>query len=190
VERSGEHSGGDEALVAAAKEGDSAAFEGLLRNHEAEVLRVVRLLGIPAADHEDVAQEVFIRVFRHLDSYRPGRSFGGWLYRIAVNACHDHRRRAARRSREEAASEQREAVDDRPGLEVLAGGSESRGLLEGALEALSERERAVFVLCEMEELPTREVARALQISSITVRRHLGRARRRLQEFLEKKSADL
>lgn len=189
MERSGERSGGDEALVAAAKEGDSAAFEGLLRNHEAEVLRIVRLLGVPPADREDVAQEVFVRVFRHLDSYRPGRSFGGWLYRITVNACHDHRRRAARRGREMDAVEHPEAVDGRPGPEELAGGSESRGLLEGALTALSERERAVFVLCEMEELPTREVARALQISSITVRRHLSRARRRLQELLEKKQVE-
>ncbi len=182
-------SGGDEALVAAAKEGDSAAFEGLLREHEAEVLRVARLLGVPAADREDVAQEVFIRVFRHLDSYRPGRSFAGWLYRITVNACHDHRRQAARRLREESAAGGREAVDVRPGPEELAEGSRSMDLLEGALAALSERERAVFVLCEMEELPTRAVARALQISSVTVRRHLGRARRRLQALLEEKQSD-
>jgi RNA polymerase sigma-70 factor (ECF subfamily) len=186
VERSGEPNGGDEALVAAAKEGDSAAFEQLLRSHEKDVLRLVRLLGIPPADREDIAQEVFVRVFSHLDSYRPGRPFGGWLYRITVNACHDHRRRAARRGREEAEHELEKAADNRPGPEELAGGSESRSLLEGALAELSERERVVFVLCEMEELPTRQVARALQISSVTVRRHLGRARRRLQQVLSKK----
>jgi RNA polymerase sigma-70 factor (ECF subfamily) len=185
VERSGEPNGGDEALVAAAKEGDSAAFEGLLRNHEADVLRVVRLLGIPAADREDVAQEIFFRVFRHLESYRPGRSFGGWLYRISVNACHDYRRKAARRGREEGGPPPEQAADRGPGPEQRAGGRESALRLEQALKALSERERAVFVLCEMEELATREVARALQISSITVRRHLGRARRRLQELLQK-----
>ncbi len=70
-----------------------------------------------------------------------------------------------------------------PGPVELYDSADQRSRLERALAALSERERAVFVLCELEDQPTRMVARALGITAITVRRHLGRARRRLQQIL-------
>jgi RNA polymerase sigma-70 factor (ECF subfamily) len=174
----------DERLVEAARSGEPRAFERLLERHESRVLRVLRLLGIPRDDREDVAQEVFIRVFRHLHGFRAGQPFSGWLYRITVNASHDHRRLLRRRreapQREGAVAER---ADEGPGPAERLDRGDRRRRLERAMESLSERERAVFVLCELEELPTRQVARALAISSITVRRHLGRARRRLQETL-------
>jgi len=175
----------DEQLAEAAREGESAAFDRLLRRHEGPVLALLRSLGVPPDDREDVAQEIFIRLFRHLDRYRPSQPFGGWLYRISVNACHDYRRQKLRRRGEQPGSEaaMREATDGAPGPSELYSGVEEKSRLEKALEELSERERAVFVLCEMEELPTRDVAKALRISAITVRRHLGRARRRLQAIL-------
>ena len=90
----------DEALIAAATRGETRAFEKLLDRHESAVLRVLRLMGVPAQDREDVAQDVFVRVFRHLRSFQRGRSFGAWVYRIAVNAAHDYRARQGRRSSE------------------------------------------------------------------------------------------
>jgi len=168
----------DDQLVAAARSGDERAFETLLRRHESRVLRVLRLLGIHSNDRDDVAQEVFVRVFRHLSGFRTGHTFEAWVYRIAVNACHDHRRRASRRQREEiearpllGTEESSAAHDEQVGL---------RDLLEQALDELSERERAVFVLCELEGMENKGVARTLGISTITVRRHLSRARTRLQ----------
>jgi RNA polymerase sigma-70 factor (ECF subfamily) len=175
----------DGALVSAARRGDTQAFEALLLRHEGRVLRLLRLFGIPAADREDVAQEVFVRVFRHLRGFRPGRSFTGWIYRITVNAAHDYRHDARRRAqREDAWDPAYEASPDgRPGAGELLELEDSRRGLERTLERLSGRERAVFVLCELEELSTREVARALGINAITVRRHLGRARDRLRALL-------
>lgn len=176
----------DDDLVIAARRGDGRAFEALLDRHQARVLRVLRLLGVRQEDREDVAQDVFVRVFRHLDRFRTGRSFSAWVYRIAVNASHDHRRKLAQRR--ESSLETR-AADETPaaaaGPDDLAHRLDRRRRLERALDALSERERAVFVLCEMEGQPTRVVARGLGITSITVRRHLGRARARLQSELEK-----
>jgi RNA polymerase sigma-70 factor (ECF subfamily) len=166
-------------LVAAAQGGDVRAFEALLAAHEAKVLRVLRFLGVPASDREDVAQEVFVRVFRHLGGFRRGRPFGAWVYRITVNAAHDWRLRLAG-TREEV-----------PWNEGAAAGRPASGpdpdlarRLQAGLGALSERERAVFVLRELEGLETKDVARALGITSITVRRHLGLARDRLRRFLE------
>lgn len=174
----------DGRLVEAARRGDARAFEQLLERHESRVLRVLALLGVPRDDREDVAQEVFVRVFRHLDRFRAGQPFSGWLYRIAVNASHDHRRRLRRRREApRRGDDPPERRDEAPGPHERLDLGDRRRRLEGALAALSERERAVFVLCEIEELPTGQVARALAISSITVRRHLGRARRRLQAIL-------
>jgi RNA polymerase sigma-70 factor (ECF subfamily) len=173
----------EERLVEAARRGEPRAFERLLERHESRVLRVLSLLGVPRDDREDVAQEVFVRVFRHLDRFRAGQPFSGWIYRITVNASHDHRRTLRRRRETGGREGVPERADDAPGPAERLDLDDRRRRLEVALTALSERERAVFVLCEMEDLPTRDVARTLAISAITVRRHLGRARRRLQEIL-------
>ncbi len=175
----------DARLVESALKGESEAFEQLLRRHEGRVLRLLRLLGVAPEDREDVAQEVFIRVFRHLGGFHRGRPFAAWLYRITVNTANTQRRRIARHRREETAPVERlhEAPDRRPGPGAVLEGRERQRRLEAALAALSDRERAVFVLCELEALETRQVAAALGITRITVRRHLGRARARLRELL-------
>lgn len=175
----------DDSLVAAAREGDVRALEALLARHESLVLRVLRFLGVPELDREDVAQEVFIRVFRHLNGFRRGRPFAGWIYRVTVNAAHDYRVRSGRRAREEAPWTEdldRAARSSGQSPEREASGT-LRLRLSAALGSLSERERAVFVLKEIEGLDTSAVARALGITPITVRRHLGLARQRLRREL-------
>lgn len=175
----------DESLAASAREGDVRAFETLLGRHETRVLRLLRLLGIPADDREDVAQEVFVRVFRHLRGFRPGFAFGAWIYRITVNAAHDHRkRRRTRVARESALAEGwEETADPREHGGRADEGLDSRRRLERALERLTDRERAVFVLTELDGMEVAGVARVLGITRITVRRHLSRARARLQRHL-------
>jgi RNA polymerase sigma-70 factor (ECF subfamily) len=177
AEREGGPAPSDDDLVRAAAGGEERAFEVLLSRHEATVLRVLRLLGVNAADREDVAQEVFLRVFRYLGAFRPGRPFSGWIYRITVNASHDYHNRLGRRRRDEA--EWREDLAE-TAAQSGSPGERELDLRRRLLAGLEERERAVFVLCELEGLETREVARALGITRITVRRHLGRARRSLQ----------
>ncbi len=175
----------DGELIAAAVAGSDEAFDRLLRKHESAVLRLVRLLGVAPNDREDVAQEVLVRVFRHLGTFKPGRSFRGWLYRIAVNAVHDHRYLISRRARRE--SPWTDGLDETPDTARAPGdhvsAREQRRMLEEALGGLSERERAVFVLVEMEGLERREAARTLGITTITVRRHLSRARTSLHAIL-------
>lgn len=176
----------DEDLVLAARRGEVRALERLLDRHQGRVIRTLRLLGIPPDDREDVAQEVMIRVFRHLDGYRPGNPFTGWLYRVTVNSAHDYRRRRGRRGRAEAPWNEalETTADSGPGpSETVTAREDLRRTLEAALTVLSDRERAVFVLREMEDLDTGEVARALGISTITVRRHLGLARKHLRKAL-------
>lgn len=174
----------DDDLVREARHGKVRAFETLLDRHQQRVLRVLRLLAVPAQDREDVAQEVFIRVFRHLRGFRAGNSFGAWLYRVTVNAAHDYRGRRGRQTAGELPlPESWETPDAAADPLAAARDRELRQALWRAMDDLSERERAVFVLKEMEGLETAEIARSLGVSTITVRRHLGLARRRLRRCL-------
>lgn len=167
----------DARLADSARAGDVRAFEALLGRHEPRVFRVLRLMGVPQRDREDLAQDVFVRVFRSLGKFDSRRPFRSWIYRIAVNVAHDHRSHTDRRPAplDEQTLERSQPADERAAL---------RDRLEDALGRLSARERAVFVLTEVEGCDTSEVGRMLGITSITVRRHLGRARDHLRRILE------
>jgi len=170
-------------LIEAARGGDARAFEELLRRHETRVFRVLRLMGVASADRDDVAQNVFLRIFRGLDGFRAGRPFSSWVYKIAANAAVDWRGQSDRLRREEAPWD--DAAEEAP---APAAGKDLdlARRLEAALETLSERERAVFVLVELEGVDRADAARALGITGITVRRHLGLAKARLREALSEK----
>lgn len=176
----------DEDLVRRARNGEVRAFEALLDRHQGRVLRMLSALGVAATDRDDVAQEIFIRVFRHLPRFRKGKAFTAWLYRITVNAVHDYRgSRAAAREREQPLpAGTAHPPDNRPGPESMAEGEDLARRLEQALGRLTERERSVFVLRELEGLDTGAIASALGITRITVRRHLGRARTRIRKNLD------
>ena len=174
----------DEDLVARAQEGDVRALEALLDRHQRQVLRLAAALGVPDGDRQDVAQEIFIRVFRHLRSVKKGKPFRAWLYRVSVNAVHDYRSRRRSRLLGEGPWEERmvSAPDPSPGPDGRLDQAELADRLDRAMDRLTERERAAFVLHEIEGLDTREIARFLGITRITVRRHLGLARKRIQDF--------
>ena len=173
-------------LIEAARRGDARAFEDLLRRHEARVFRVLRLLGVPAGDRDDVAQNVFLRIFRGLDGFRAGRPFSSWVYKIAANAALDWRGQSDRLRREEAPWD--DALDE-AATPPATGRLDLARRLEAALDTLTERERVVFVLVELEGIERADAARALGITGITVRRHLGLAKDRLRQALSEKKTD-
>lgn len=167
------------ALIERAREGDGRAFDRLMLETQERVMGLAwRLLG----GHEDAcdaAQEVYLRVFRHLGRFRAGHDFHGWLYRITVNVCRD----AARRRR-------RAAVVDGPtpdpgqpprAEEELLGAERWNRLLE-ALAALPSRERAAVVLRDLEGLTSEQVARVLGSRPATVRGQIASARKRIRRF--------
>jgi RNA polymerase sigma-70 factor (ECF subfamily) len=145
---------------------------------------VVRLLGDPE-EARDVAQEVFLQVYRMLGRFEGRSSLKTWIYRIAVNQCHNRRRfwHRRRRDREEALDEGlagREALAARDGTgrspydEALR--QERARRVQGALLQLSFEHRSVLVLREVEGLTCEEVGAALGIPEGTVKSRLSRAR--------------
>jgi len=174
------------ALISLARDGDMAAFDLLMRQHERLVLTTaLRFLNGNMADAQDAAQTVFLRLHRSLGKLRDSRhaaSFPAWLYRITVNVCHDMNRKKQRRGEVElgsvarvmAASEGDGAVDVERQMEAITAG----------LGELGEKERAAIVLRDIEGLGTGEVASILGSSEATVRSQISVGRRKLRKFAE------
>ena len=163
-------------------------FERLMKAHERRVVGTAwRLLG-RLEDAQDAAQEVFLRLYRHLDRFDAGRPLEPWLYRVTVNVCRDLGRR--RRQRQAVPLEEVEpslplaSADPDPG--AAASLAEERRIVEQALGTLAEKERAALVLRDVEGLPTAEVAEILGSSQTTVRSQICRARLKIKKYRDRK----
>ena len=173
----------ERALVASCRTGDALAFARLVTLHEGMVFNLAaRLLGDPE-EARDVAQEVFLQVFRMLGRFEGRSSLKTWIYRIAVNQCHNRRRfwHRRRRDREQAFEEglsTRGAVSSgtEPGPYEEACRRERARRVQQALLQLSFEHRSVLVLREVEGLTCDEVASALGVPEGTVKSRLSRAR--------------
>jgi len=184
----------DETLAARAASGDDHAFDELMARYEARVFRLACRL-TSEADAPDVLQETFLQVYRHLPSFRGDSRFSTWLYRIATNAGLMLRRARARRPAE--SLESFLPRFDADGIHVdtpaeLRAASRADELLDRQLLAekaragiarLPDLYREAFVLRDLEELPTAEVARVLGVEAATVRQRVHRARLLLRGYL-------
>jgi RNA polymerase sigma-70 factor, ECF subfamily len=169
-------------VVEAAKAGDLAAFEQLIRQYERMVLvTALRLLG-RLEDAQDASQEVFLKLYRNLGKVEASGSLSGWLYRVTVNVCHDLRRR---RPETVAVEDAGELASPEADPQQRTAAAERRRVLELSLRILSEKERAALVLRDLEGLSTEEVARVLGSSEATVRSQISKARVKVKGFVER-----
>jgi RNA polymerase sigma-70 factor (ECF subfamily) len=179
----------DEAeLIRAAMGGDRRAFEALVVLKRERVVRTAYQVTGDLEDARDVAQWVFLRLWKVLPRFDPARRFDTWLYRITMNAAIDHLRRRGPQGT-------LQPLPDDPSLleDVAASGQAERAVDLGELQKvflklaaqLAPRQRAAFVLREIEGLETAEVARILGVRESTVRNHLHQARRILQAGLRR-----
>jgi RNA polymerase sigma-70 factor (ECF subfamily) len=175
-------------LILRAKAGDTTAFDQIIVNHQRKILSLAwRMLG-NREDARDAAQETFLRVYRSFGKFDPAQDFNGWLYRIAVNVCHDlaRKRRVNHYSLEaeveSGAMAEPASPDD---TESAALRAQEHAILLRALATLPEKERAAIVLRDMEGLATEEVARILGSSPTTVRSQICAARVKLKAFRDR-----
>jgi RNA polymerase sigma-70 factor (ECF subfamily) len=166
----------------AARSGDLAAFERLMRQHERLVLATALRLTGRIEDARDVSQEVFLKLYRNLDKVQASEAVSSWLYRVTVNASLDLcRRRRPETSVEDAGPLLSAEADPHQSLSE----AERRHALQLSLRVLSEKERAALVLRDLEGLSTEEVARALGSSEATVRSQISKARVKVKAFVER-----
>lgn len=134
-----------------------------------------------------MTQEVFVKAFYRISSYKGDAAFYTWLYRVAVNAATDWRKKWRRRkglSLEESPTGAEGLGDESPRPERLAHGRELGERLEQSLERLPENYRAILVLREYEGLSYEEMGRVLGLPKGTVESRLFRARERLKEMMD------
>jgi RNA polymerase sigma-70 factor (ECF subfamily) len=181
--------GDEEALIARASAGDTAAFRTLYERHRSDVARLVyRMLGA-RSDLDDVAQEVFFQVHRSLKDFRGQSKFSTWLHRVTVNVVLMHRRAA--RSRpvySEEAPPDVTADDDTLLPDEDADRRARMRAFQRLLDKLAEKKRVVFVLHELEGLPPSEIAEIVGCPVLTVRTRLFYARRELEALIAQEPA--
>jgi RNA polymerase sigma-70 factor (ECF subfamily) len=174
-------------LIRVAAGGDRRAFEDLVLQKRERVIRTAFQIVGDLEDAKDVAQGVFLKLWRVLQRFELDRKFDTWLYRITVNAAIDFiRDRGPKGFLQPLPDDADERLAD-----PAAGGESALDLaaLQRAFLHLAARlapkQRATFVLKEIEGLGTAEVARVLGVTESTVRNHLLQARRTLREGLER-----
>lgn len=179
----------DRELLLAVAGDDESAFDALMARKTPPLMHLAYRMLSDREEARDVVQVTFLRVWSHRASYNRRWSPNTWLYRIATNLAIDQLR--ARRSRQKAREPMRlhlRRAADASGYSELArlGRKEVKGILEELAGELSERQRAVFLLREVEGLASPEVARILGCKSSTVRNHLFAARRVLRRELARR----
>lgn len=146
----------------------------IVREHGPYAYRLLRRLGIPAPDLDDAFQEVFLVVYRKLDTFEGRSALGGWVYGICVRVA-SHYRRKRRTSREIVSADTPEVIDPTTPAENLDT-QEARKILSEFLDHLDEDKRTVFVLYELEGLTMQEIAQLLNCPVQTAYSRLRLAR--------------
>ena len=180
-------SAADSDLVARAAAGDASAFRALVERHRAMVYRVAYQFAGNHHDAEDITQDVFIKVYRSLERFRYDAQLTSWLYRIAMNACIDHRRRQLPAGwapfTEDAEQRMLNTPEESPGPEDAAYGLQLGEVLAAEIARLPAGQRLVFTMRHHEGLKLCEIAEALNLAEGTVKRQLHAAVHRLRAAL-------
>src|SRR5215472_14830104 len=181
-------------LVRMAQRGEEPAFEELVRRHQQRVFALVGGILRRQEDVEDIAQQVFLKVYLSLRKFDQRAAFSTWLYKITVNECWDYLRKKKVRPlvyESDLSEEQVSRLDgivsaDRP----VSGASEQvevKELLEWMLDKLPDQDRQLLVLKEIEGFSVQELAEIIGLNVNTVKVRLFRARSRLMDVYRRRS---
>ena len=180
----------DAATVALARDGNSEAFRTLVDRHSRAVFRLAHRMTGNASDAEDVVQETFLKAYRQLGRFESRANFSTWLHRIAVNCSIDLiRSRPHREAGHDMADLEEMGPGDGPDAgqktpERLMLSTEVQDRIAGAMSALSQRERAAFVLRHFEGHSIEDISRSLGLKANATKHSIFRAVRKMRAALE------
>lgn len=181
-------------LIKRAQDGDESAFNQVVLAYRKRILGTIsRLIGRPE-DVEDVGQEVFLRLFFSLDQLRTAEVFEPWLYRLTVNAAYDYLRRQKRRNESRLAdlSEQQVVMADATASSRKDGEEQgkrrTREFVHGLLQAVSEEDRVLLTMKEVEGLSLKELEKIYGVNENALKVRLFRARQRVLKAFEAEQA--
>jgi len=186
----------DVRLMLRVRDDDAGAFEELVRRYQGRLVRLFHHIGPSPELAEDLAQEVFLRIYRSRSKYEAGAKFSTWLFTIAGNVARNAARSHGRRREVNEADTRRVAEDSQPSL--MAGmaldasslmparvveGEERALMVRQAVESLGERQRMALMLSRFENMSYVEIAEAMGLTTKAVKSLLSRARVNLKEAL-------
>jgi RNA polymerase sigma-70 factor, ECF subfamily len=171
----------DAALIRRVRAGDSGAFDALVAAYMRPAFQMAYRVVGHREDAEDLLQESFLAAYQYLDSFDIERPFGPWLNRIVLNRGANLRRSRTRRQTEP----ETDAVSAAPSALEESTRTEARELLNRALATLSERQRLIVTLFDVDGLTSTEIGARLELAPGTVRWHLHEARRVLRGALSR-----
>ena len=185
----------DVRLMLRAKAGDQTAFTQLVANYQDRLVGVLAHMLQNKEAAEDLAQEVFLRVYRARHGYEPTAKFATWLFRIANNLANNMRRDAGRRKEVVLSVNDSGPLGPRPGERLIAeksalmparqfDKSEMQNMVQAALATLNEKQRMAVLLHKFEEMSYADIAASLEMTPSAVKSLLSRARENLREILE------
>jgi RNA polymerase sigma-70 factor (ECF subfamily) len=176
----------DRQLVESIRSGDTSSFEQLVRRKTSKVYSLCyRIIG-NAEDAKDISQLVFIKLWENLGKYDPHFAFDTWLYRMVTNVAIDFLRN--KQSRENAINSNLRLVRTSSDAEqgVVVQRKEIENVFNAVSAVLSPKQKTIFVMREMDDLPSSEIAKVLGCRESTVRNHLFNARKLMQQQLKKR----
>lgn len=171
-------------LIERARQGDSLAFRDLVDIHHRFAINLAFRFTGDRMEAEDIAQEVFVKVWKNLGGYRPEVKFTTWLYRMVTNQALDYLKSASRKHRLRHTDIEHQSVpevtEDREWLELIA----------KLAHQLPEKQQAVFVLRDLQGLSGEEAAEVLNLSPDTVKSNLYHARLSMRELLMRQKNEM
>jgi len=181
----------DSNLVERCLRGDEAAWETLVRAHTRRVYGLCYRFTGKDSEAQDLTQEIFLRVFRSIKSYRSDEgAFATWLARLSRNLLIDHYRRTKQDRATDSIEEQLPVIEERTAAsaqpERMVAGREASEALQSALERLSPDLREAVILRDLQEMEYREIAEVLKVPEGTVKSRINRGRAELARVLRQR----
>jgi len=170
----------DVRLMLQVREGNAGAFETLVEKHQTRLVSLLNQMVGNRSQAEDLAQEVFMRVYRARERYIPAAKFTTWLYTITQNVASNSLRKSSRRKEVNLTNSPSGAVPTRR----LAAQKEMGQIIEDAVQSLGERQRMAMLLSKYEGMSYQEIATTMELTTQAVKSLLSRARANLRELLE------
>ena len=174
----------EDELVDEVLRGNHRSFELLLHPYRQGLLNMAYRMTGNLEEAKEVCQEALIKVYRYLDKFKKGRSFKSWIYKITVNSAYDSLRKK-KRFEDLVESQKKIGLSAGQDPEKRLLNTEIKAKIETCLQDLSPKEKATFFLRDGEGFSIEEASEILQCSSMSVRTHLSRARKKIREQFEK-----
>ena len=181
-------------LLERAKSGEVEAFERLIEGYQKKVFNIaLRMIG-NYDDASELAQEVFIKVYKSIRSFKEESSFSTWIYKITSNVCLDEIRKRKNKKvvyldddvKLEDGEVRHQIEDDSPSPEALLERKEIKRVVKEAIQSLSEEHRLVIVMRDLQGMSYEEIGKIVKCPEGTVKSRINRARQALKEILKRK----